>query len=544
MTQTPPNGRASPSPRSSNTKVPSPNSQDPVKAPASSIPPTPYCSTPVYPQIFPSPGHSRNVSSPDPPNPFTALASPGRPSTPYCGEISPSPGPASPNPQSVITAHPSPNSQNPSTGPASSSPLSAAITVSSPPSQNASTGPGSPELQNDSAEPASPKSQNASAGPASPTSQNASTGPTSPKLRNPFTEPAPPKPQNPLAGLPGENVPDNPCPRRVKSPPRGLFRTTILRRPRPQTPSARPPRGNFPNPAVLPPANSPNQSAGPSQRSLQNPSTGSPPNSKNIIITRGAQSTSLDLAHRLISKGHRVCILDTRVGKPAFVEGFDPLLRHACYEFGNVRSPPELTYTVAVICERFFRGNRIDVLITNADIIGPGWPEGLLGIVDAWNAYVETSMTTAFVTVQACIPHMYFRGPKADNDPGPCIINICPYRVSGNEPECEGYIACRAGVLGLSGGLAAHYRDCGIRVNAIVPGCIETKDEKWYNMRKRKWDEQHGGNRLLHRNSGNGEDIFGAVEYLMGAGFVSGTEIVMDGAISAFKALGPMAVPP
>jgi NAD(P)-dependent dehydrogenase (short-subunit alcohol dehydrogenase family) len=162
-----------------------------------------------------------------------------------------------------------------------------------------------------------------------------------------------------------------------------------------------------------------------------------------------------------------------------------------------------------------------------------------------WQAYVETNLTAPFALSQARIP--YLKEPNrgevqhttTQDHARPCIIHIGSFRALQSDPNQEGYASTKAGLLRLTQSMAISCKEWGIRVNLIAPGCIKVEyerkegDEKGED-RKDTLDEddftQHPTNR-----PGMPEDIAGAVEYLMGAGFVTGQDITVDGGVTKRK---------
>ena len=176
---------------------------------------------------------------------------------------------------------------------------------------------------------------------------------------------------------------------------------------------------------------------------------------------------------------------------------------------------------------------------------------------------METNLTGPFVMSQACIPFMkadparYLHGrghngsvqavlddparqqnlKAPQGDAGACIINISSFRARQSQPNCEGYAASKAGLLGLTHAIAVSGAQWGIRGgNAILPGYINVKHEcksgdeegqPWAHNVKEERHLQHLVGRI-----GCGDDIAMTVEWLMNAGFVSGEEIVVDGGVS------------
>ena len=81
--------------------------------------------------------------------------------------------------------------------------------------------------------------------------------------------------------------------------------------------------------------------------------------------------------------------------------------------------------------------------------------------------------------------------------------------------------------------MAISAQQWGIRVNVIEPGNVSVVHEckegdekglKWEDATSEEGHAQHPAGR-----NGRGEDIAEAVEYLMGAGFVTGQELIVDG---------------
>lgn len=112
-----------------------------------------------------------------------------------------------------------------------------------------------------------------------------------------------------------------------------------------------------------------------------------------------------------------------------------------------------------------------------------------------------------------------------------------------SDPDYEDYVATKAGLSGLTKAMAVSCQRWGIRVNMISPGWVsvahECKDgdeaatatqgapheDDAKKARLETWagthTELHHRQHLLGR-VGQGEDIAEAIEYAMGAGFMSG----------------------
>jgi len=95
-----------------------------------------------------------------------------------------------------------------------------------------------------------------------------------------------------------------------------------------------------------------------------------------------------------------------------------------------------------------------------------------------------------------------------------------------SEPNTESYAATKGGIVALTHALAISLGP-DVRVNAVSPGWIETKD---YGALRRKDHSQHSGGRV-----GKPQDIAEIVAWLLDAersGFVTGANFVIEGGMT------------
>jgi NAD(P)-dependent dehydrogenase (short-subunit alcohol dehydrogenase family) len=126
---------------------------------------------------------------------------------------------------------------------------------------------------------------------------------------------------------------------------------------------------------------------------------------------------------------------------------------------------------------------------------------------------------------------------KDIKEAGLCIIHVSSFRVYVSDSNQEGYALTRAGELDLTQSMAITCQRWDIRANAVLPGRIKVAHEsKEGDAKGMKWNVSkedaavHPANR-----SGMPEDVADAVEYLMGARFVNGHSLVVDGGASKVK---------
>lgn len=91
--------------------------------------------------------------------------------------------------------------------------------------------------------------------------------------------------------------------------------------------------------------------------------------------------------------------------------------------------------------------------------------------VDYWDANQAVNLRPAFFAVQAVAPGMKAVG-------GGSIINFTSTSFMLNMGDMPSYTAAKAGIIGLTKGLAGKLGPDNIRVNAIAPGWIMTERQK------------------------------------------------------------------
>ncbi len=115
------------------------------------------------------------------------------------------------------------------------------------------------------------------------------------------------------------------------------------------------------------------------------------------------------------------------------------------------------------------RFGRIDVLYNNAAVLlsCEDAPAHELSL-EAWENTMRVNLLGPFLCAKYAIPSMLDRKIGS-------IINVSsPTGLYGCAPSLTAYSTSKAGIFGLTRAMAASYARQGIRVNAIVPGTMET----------------------------------------------------------------------
>jgi NAD(P)-dependent dehydrogenase (short-subunit alcohol dehydrogenase family) len=168
---------------------------------------------------------------------------------------------------------------------------------------------------------------------------------------------------------------------------------------------------------------------------------------------------------------------------------------------------------------------RIDVLCNNAGIERYCRAEEYM--LDDWDAICETNLRGAFL----CTKYAY---PFLKKTQG-CIVNISSVQAFANEPQISAYAASKAGLLGLTRGMALDFAVDNVRVNAVCPGAIHTgMMEPFLNDQPDTEEALKALGRTIPLGRvGQPEDIAQAVYFLASpaASYITGATLVVDGGL-------------
>jgi NAD(P)-dependent dehydrogenase (short-subunit alcohol dehydrogenase family) len=227
------------------------------------------------------------------------------------------------------------------------------------------------------------------------------------------------------------------------------------------------------------------------------------------IITGAGRGIGRAIAARFTSAGATVVIADSDAEAGAAAAA--ALGAHS--EPTDVADPAAIRRLFASIEARF---GRLDVLVNNAGISATS-PVEQLEVAD-WDRVLTVNLRGAFLCAQAAAP-LIRRGSGRGT-----IVNIASTRALMSEPGNEAYAASKGGLLALTHALANSLGP-SIRVNAICPGWINTRDD-----RLRPEDHaQHPVGRV-----GRPEDVAEACLFLAGSAssFMTGQYLVLDGGMT------------
>jgi NAD(P)-dependent dehydrogenase (short-subunit alcohol dehydrogenase family) len=201
---------------------------------------------------------------------------------------------------------------------------------------------------------------------------------------------------------------------------------------------------------------------------------------KNVFITGGATGIGASMVEAFAGQGARVAfidILDADAGSLCAEvlkkTGIEPVYRHV-----DVTAVEKLQAAIREAAREF---GTIDVLVNN---VANDMRHSPLDIsADYWRKCLAINLDATFFAAQAVIPLMQKSG-------GGAIINFTSINAYLGLEQMPGYVAAKAGIIGLSKALARQYGKDNIRSNSIVPGWIATQRQldTWLTAdEERKW---------------------------------------------------------
>jgi NAD(P)-dependent dehydrogenase (short-subunit alcohol dehydrogenase family) len=163
---------------------------------------------------------------------------------------------------------------------------------------------------------------------------------------------------------------------------------------------------------------------------------------------------------------------------------------------------------------------RIDALINNAAILLSG--PILETASTEWDRLMAVNVRAAYLMIRSAVPMM--------RDVGGAIVNVSSVHAVATTGDMSAYATAKAGIIGLTRASALDLARYGIRVNAILPGAVDT------SMLARGLAHEERVQRIAERTPlgriGEPREIAEAVLFLADdqrSSFITGQTLVVDG---------------
>ncbi|MBL26834.1 MAG: 3-oxoacyl-ACP reductase [Rhodospirillaceae bacterium] len=179
------------------------------------------------------------------------------------------------------------------------------------------------------------------------------------------------------------------------------------------------------------------------------------------IVTGGAKGIGLAIARRLAARGCRVVVWDRDLSS---LDRADPPFVPEDAREVDVTDLAAVELAFAAAVDRL---GQVHVMVNNAGINGPVVAAGSYP-VDAWHQIIAIDLTGVFYGCRTAVPHMVGKGYGR-------IVNIASVAGKEGVPRAPAYSAAKAGVIGMSKGLARELATTGVTVNCIAPAITATE---------------------------------------------------------------------
>ncbi len=234
---------------------------------------------------------------------------------------------------------------------------------------------------------------------------------------------------------------------------------------------------------------------------------------KVVIITGGGGGIGLATAKKFASLQAKVALVDVngdslhKAAGEVPQTGTSEVLPIVC----DITQEANVSAAVDAVLKKW---GRLDVVVNNAGLMTFKSIEDQT--LEDWQRILGVDLFGSFFFIKYAFKNM---------KPGGAIVNVSSIHALVTEPMVAPYAAAKAALSSLTRSAAIEGKPKGIRVNAVLPGAIDTP---------LLWDNPNvkaGIERINKEDVGRPEDIANAVVFLSSdeAAFIQGTTLTVDG---------------
>lgn len=231
-----------------------------------------------------------------------------------------------------------------------------------------------------------------------------------------------------------------------------------------------------------------------------------------ILVTGASRGIGRAIAESLLRSGHHVLLTARDTAK--LDEVAKPFARCAHVFAADLLDATSRQGLVAA-CERALGG--LDAFVSSAGIVSYG--DVISASEEDLRRQIETNLVAPLLLARALTQTL------AD---GGAMVFIASTLANHAAPGTTAYAASKAGLLATTRGLALELGARGIRVNSVSPGIVET------DMVKSRDANEMKALLALHPLGKfvAASDVAEAVDYLLNAQWVTGTDLVLDAGLT------------
>ena len=244
---------------------------------------------------------------------------------------------------------------------------------------------------------------------------------------------------------------------------------------------------------------------------------------KVIIVTGGGSGIGASVVDKLSLIGATPAIIDKSEPDDTFYETIKKRCPRAIWKTLDLCDDKDCEYAVKDILAKL---SRIDGLVNNAGI------NDAIGISAGpyeFRKSLDRNLVHYYTMTNLCIMELI----KTKG----AIVNVSSKVVLTGQSGTSAYAAAKGGILALTREWAAEHSDCGLRVNAVIPGEVMTPMyEKWLEGFKTPDEKlkQITSRIPLEKRIAQVEELAMPIVFLLSqwAGHITGQFLVVDGGYS------------
>jgi len=242
-----------------------------------------------------------------------------------------------------------------------------------------------------------------------------------------------------------------------------------------------------------------------------------------VIVAGGATGIGRASVQGFRARGDNVVLIDHR--SEAQLVADEPAPGACLFLERDLADPAVPAEAVAAAIEAF---GGLDTVLVTAAIMRSAALADWTG--EMWDASVALNLKMPFFFAQAAAPHL----ARSDN---PSILFISSTGAIRGHAGMSAYQATKAALPGLTRSLTAELGPLGIRINAILPGWIETpfNDPFWSYQPDPEGKRAAIEAQIPLRRQGDPREVASMILFLSSpeGRYVAGTSIVIDGGYTA-----------
>lgn len=243
---------------------------------------------------------------------------------------------------------------------------------------------------------------------------------------------------------------------------------------------------------------------------------------RTAVVTGGSRGIGREMAEALAEAGANLVLCARKAEQlDETVQAFTAKGFNVIGKVCDVAKQEDVQSAIDSAVKQF---GSVDILVNNAGTSWGAMPEDMP--IERWQHVLDVNLTGCFLFAQSAGREMLKQGKGSIIN----IASIAGMTSSANGPFYAGYVASKAGLIGLTRELAASWGRRGIRVNAIAPGFFHSKlADAVIDIYERSIQENNVLPRVGEKGELKGVTVFLASD---ASSYVTGQTIAVDGGMT------------